>query len=236
LRREERRVYDVTIPIAETTTVENVRTTVEMAHDYRDIAVIVGDTGTGKTTAIRKYAEENPGAAAVVYAYAGITQYRLMAEIARTLGVYSNGSQAVLVDRIVEGTKGRDLALIIDQADYLTGGALELLRCITVDMAEIGLVLVGLPRLETRLRNLRNDHEQLSSRVGTFIRTGRMKNDDAAKIIIGVWEVAPEEVVRGLTKAASGSIRTLIKLIGRTNRIILVYRKEVPDLDMIISV
>jgi DNA transposition AAA+ family ATPase len=235
LKREKRRVSDVAIPIAETTTIENIYTAVEMAHDYRDIAVIVGEAGSGKTTAIRKYEAENPGAVVMVYAYPGITQYKLIMEIARALGAYCNGSQAVLVDRVIEGLKGRDLVLVIDQADYLTDGALELLRCISVDMSEVGLVLVGLPRLEMRLRNLRNDHEQLLSRVGTFLKIGKMKAVDASKIISGVWESASEEVINGLTKAASGSMRTLIKLIERTNRIMLVYRKEIPDLEIITS-
>jgi DNA transposition AAA+ family ATPase len=79
---------------------------------------------------IRKYEAENPGAAVVVYAYPGITQFKLMAEIARSIGVYGKGSKAVLIDRIVEGLKGRDLVLIIDQADYLNNSDLELLRCI----------------------------------------------------------------------------------------------------------
>lgn len=236
LRRENRRVSDdVAIPIAETSTIENIRMAIEMAHDYRDIAVIVGEAGLGKTTSINEYKSENPGAVAVVYAYPGITQYRLITEIARALGVYGNGSQAVLVDRILEGLRGRDLVLIIDQADYLTDGSLELLRCISVDMSDVGLVLVGLPRLEMRLRNLRNDHEQLLSRVGTFLKIGKMKAADAAKIISGVWESASEEVINGLTKTASGSIRTLIKLIERTHRIMLVYRKEIPDLEIITS-
>jgi DNA transposition AAA+ family ATPase len=89
-----------------------------MAHDYRDIAVIVGEAGTGKTTAIHRYEVENPGAAVVVYAYPGITQYKLTVEIARAIGSYGKGSQAVLIERIVEGLRGRDLVLI-DQTNFL---------------------------------------------------------------------------------------------------------------------
>lgn len=60
------------------------------------------------------------------------------------------------------------MVVIIDQADYLSDASLELLRCIIVDMAEVGLVLVGMPRLKMKLENLANDHEQLLSWVGTF--------------------------------------------------------------------
>jgi DNA transposition AAA+ family ATPase len=185
LRREERRVIRCNCTDVDTITIENIKMAVEMAHDYRDIAVIVGEAGVGKTTAIHKYEAENPEAAAVVYA-SGITQYKLMIEIARAIGVYGNGTKTVLIDRIVEGLRGRDLVLIIDQADYLNNGSLELLRCISIDMIEIGLVLVWLPCLETRLRNLRNDHEQLLSRVCTFLKIGKIKAEDEAKIIHGI--------------------------------------------------
>ena len=236
LGREGRRVSNITIPIAETTTIENIRVAVEMAHDYRDITVIVGEAGCGKTTAIRRYEAENPGAAIVIYVLQEITISKLLALIADAIGVYGKGgTKTMLIDRIVAELKGRDMVLIIDQADYLPDRALELLRCITVDMAEVGLVLVGMPRLEMQLRNLRNDHEQLLSRVGTFLKVERLRAGDAEKIIRGVWESASDEVIKGITKLASGSMRTLAKLIERTHRIMVVYRQEVPTYDMVIS-
>jgi hypothetical protein len=92
-------------------------------------------------------------------------------------------------------------------------------------MAEVGLVLVGLPRLKTHLENLRNDHEQLLSRVGTFLKVERMKGADAMKIIQSVWQSASEEVISALTMSANGSVRTLVKLIGRVHRIMAVNRR-----------
>lgn len=232
LEREERRVSDVVIPIVETTTVENIRRAVEMAHDYKDIAVITGDAGTGKTTAIRRYEEESHAARAV-YAYPGMSQQKLIIEIARSLGVYQKGVKSVLIERIVEELRGRDMVLIIDQADYLTDASLELLRCIIVDMAEVGLVLVGLPRLKMQLENLRNDHEQLLSRVGTFLKVERMKAVDAARIIQRVWQSASEDVIGAMTKSANGSVRTLVKLIGRIHRIMAVNRLETPTAEAV---
>jgi DNA transposition AAA+ family ATPase len=236
LKREEWRESDtIAIPIVETTTIDNIRTAVEMAYDYRDIAVIVGPAGTGKTTAIKQYEAENPGSAVVVYVHQGITPYRLLVTIAEAIGVYGKGSKSVLVNRIVDELRGRSMVLIIDQADYLPDRALELLRCITVDMAEVGLVLVGLPKLKTQLRNLHNDHEQLLSRVGTFLEIDRMRDSDAEKIIRGVWESAAAEVITGIIKAASGSTRKLIKLIERTHRIMVVYRQKMPTYDIVTS-
>jgi DNA transposition AAA+ family ATPase len=227
LVREKRRISKVSIPIVETTTIENIRQAVEMAHDYKDITVITGDAGTGKTTAIRQYVEESHAAVAV-YVYQGMTQQKLIIEIARSIGVYQKGVKSVLIERIVEELKGRDMVLIIDQADYLTDASLELLRCIIVDMAEVGLVLVGMPRLKMYLENLRNDHEQLLSRVGTFLRVERMKAADAAKIIQSVWQSASQEVINALTKPANGNVRTLVNLIERVHRIMAINNLETP--------
>jgi DNA transposition AAA+ family ATPase len=232
LDREERRVSDVVIPVVETTTVENIRRAVEMAHDYKDIAVITGDAGTGKTTAITRYAEESRAAIAV-YAPRDVTQSKLIIEVARAVGVDLKGGKWVLIDRIVGELKGRDTVLIIDQADYLTDATLELLRCIIVDMAGIGLVLIGLPRLKTKLENLRNDHEQLLSRVGTFLKVERMKPADAARIIQSVWQPASAEVISAMTKSANGSVRTLVKLIECVHRILGVNRLETPTAEAV---
>jgi DNA transposition AAA+ family ATPase len=125
------------------------------------------------------------------------------------------------------------MVLIVDQADYLSDAALELLRCIIVDMAEVGLVLVGLPRLKIQLENLQNDHEQLLSRVGTFLKVNRMRDEDAMKIIQSVWESASQEVITALTKCAHGSVRTLVKLIGHVHRIMVVNWLEAPTYEAV---
>jgi DNA transposition AAA+ family ATPase len=91
LEREGLRRADVVIPIVETTTVENISRAVEMAHICKDIAVITGDAGTGKTTAIKLYAAESRAAFAV-YVCHDLTQYQLVIEIARAVGVSPKGS------------------------------------------------------------------------------------------------------------------------------------------------
>jgi hypothetical protein len=50
-------------------------------------------------------------------------------------------------------------------------------------MTELGLVLVGLPRLKMQLENLRNEHEQRLSRVGTFLKVNRMKAEDGQRLL-----------------------------------------------------
>jgi DNA transposition AAA+ family ATPase len=234
LEREAQRIVEISIPVVETITTENISRAVEMAHICKDIAVITGDAGTGKTTSIKRYVEESHSAFAV-YVCHDLTQYQLVIEIARTVGVSQKGSKFAIIDRIVGELKGRDTVLIVDQADYLTDASLELLRCIIVDMAEVGLVLVGLPGLRMQLENLRNDHEQLLSRVGTFLKVGRMRTGDATKIIQSVWQSAAQEVITALTKSANGSVRTLVKLMGHVHRIMAVNQLETPTYEAVID-
>jgi DNA transposition AAA+ family ATPase len=187
LEREERRLIQFAVPVVQTITIENVCQAVEMAHDYKDIAVIIGESGFGKTTAVNQYAEYNPGAVFVMRAYKSIIQQKTVAGIAKAIGISSIGSKSVLVDNIIDALKGRDAVLIIDEADYLSDASLELLRCIIVDAAEVGLVLVGLPRLAKRITTISNDHSQILTRVGTFLNINGMNTQDSEKIIQNVY-------------------------------------------------
>jgi DNA transposition AAA+ family ATPase len=68
---------------------------------------------------------------------------------------------------------------MIDEADYLSDSSLELVRRIINDNAQTGVVLVGLSRLKYKLENLRNDHQQLTSRVGVLLEVKRLSKADA---------------------------------------------------------
>lgn len=233
LAREERRAASADIPFVMTVMAENFYRAVEMAHDYKNIALITGEAGAGKTTACRRYALDNPGAAAVVYAYPGMSQQKLLSEIAGELGLGRKGSKSALIDRVVEELRGRDVAVIIDQADYLTDASLELLRCVIVDMAEAGLVLVGLPRLDGQLRALRNDHDQLLSRVCGALKVGRMRAEDAELIARGVWADVGADALGEFVKSARGSVRTLVNLIKLAYRVCAINRLDAPTAEAV---
>jgi DNA transposition AAA+ family ATPase len=232
LKREARRLEKVEIPTAETTVLDQVRRAVSIAQDDADIAVIVGDAGTGKTTALRRYEAESHSAF-LVEVDPSFTKNVLVTEIARTVGVDPKGGMTLVISRIIDTLRERDAVLIIDEADYLSDSSLELVRRIINDKAKTGVVLAGLPRLEYKLRNLRNDHEQLASRVGVLLKVGRMNNADAVKILSGVWKNLDKEAVNAFTAMAGGSVRTLVKLMGRVHQIMGINRLETPDVDVV---
>ena len=232
LSREARRLEQLEIPVAETTVMDKVRRAITIAQDEADIAVIIGDAGTGKTTALRQYAKEDPSAI-MIEVDPSFTQITLMHEIARALGVETKGAHNVVVERVIEALSGRDAVLIVDEADYLSDSALEILRRVINDKSHTGVVLVGLPRLEYKIRNLRNDHQQLQSRIGVMVKLGKLTKTDASKIVSGVWKDVAKDTLAAFADAASGSTRTLTKLMSRVHQLMILNKVAAPDAEII---
>jgi DNA transposition AAA+ family ATPase len=232
LKREERRIAKIEIPVVATHALDSIRNGISITQDERDIAVIVGDSGTGKTTALRTVVNENPSAI-LLEADSSFTKNVLVAEIARAVGVETKGGMTTVIGRIVEALRGRDTVIMIDEADYLSNASLELVRRVIHDKAQTGVVLVGLPRLKYQLENRRNDHEQLTSRVGVMLEVKGLARKDAVKIIEGVWKELPKETIDTFFKAAKGSARTLVKLIGRVHQTMAINRIDTPNAEVI---
>jgi DNA transposition AAA+ family ATPase len=232
LKREARRLAGIEVPTAETAVMEQVRRAIAIAQDEASIAVIIGEAGSGKTTALRQYAKESHSAL-LVDVDPSFSKVVLMNEIARALGVEDKGGMNAVIERVIEALKDRDAVVIIDEADYLSDGSLELVRRIINDKAHTGVVLVGLPTLEYKIRNLNNDHEQIISRVGVMVKLGRLRKADAEKILAGVWRDLSRETVDAFIKGAGGSTRTLVKLMGRVHQMMKINRVEKPDTEII---
>jgi DNA transposition AAA+ family ATPase len=232
LSRMTRRITKIDVPVAETTALDSVRKAAAMAQDEADIAVIVGDSGTGKTTALRAYAAESHSAV-LIEVDSSFTKNVLIEEIARAIGVETKGSLTAIIKRVVETLRGRDTVIMIDEADYLSDGSLELVRRVINDKAQTGVVLAGLPRLKYKLENLRNDHQQLTSRVGVLLEIKRLSKQDVVKIIDGVWRGLAKDTIEAFVKLAGGSVRTLVKLIGRAHQVMKINQIDAPDAEVI---
>jgi DNA transposition AAA+ family ATPase len=232
LKRDTRRLELVTIPTAHTSVTEKVIRAVTIAQDEATIAVIIGDSGCGKTTALRQYMRESHSAL-MVDVDPSFSQSRLLEEISRVAGIDTSGNKSFIIDRIITTLRGRDAVLIVDEADYLSDSSLELLRRIIHDKALTGLVLAGLPRLEYKIKNLRNDHQQLQSRVGVMIKLGNLNKHDAEKILCGVWKDLPKETIDVFIKTSNGSTRTLVKLMERVHQLMEINKAEKPNADII---
>ncbi|MDR0877249.1 MAG: hypothetical protein LBN21_04295, partial [Treponema sp.] len=54
-------------------------------------------------------------------------------------------------------------------------------------------------------------------------------------IIAGVWNGVAKEAAEAFIKTANGSVRTLVKLMGRVHQVMGINRLEQPDAEVIAS-
>lgn len=233
MEREQSRRARRAVPIAETENMRRIMNAISIAHEERDIAVIAGPAGVGKSTALRRYAEANPNSSILIEVDESMNKISLMQELADHLGLDRKGSHTELVRRVCQTLSDRDLIVIIDEADYLNDGALELARRIVNDKGRSGLVLVGLQRLVFRIKNLKNDHQQLASRVGVLLEVEELKAADAERIVRSVWPELEKDAMAAFVKSADGSARALAKLIDRAHRTAVANDLSFPDVETV---
>ena len=164
LARDEQRRASLAIPIVETKTTRNIDTICSTTHANNAISVVYGAAGTGKSTALARYAKENTGVY-LIEVDQSFSLTVLASEICRVIGINPTGTNAILTKRIQEKLQNMDALLIFDECDYLSTRTLEWIRRVIHDKSQCGVILAGLQRLEFELKNQKNAHDQLVSRV-----------------------------------------------------------------------
>lgn len=211
LRRESNRAGILQIPVVFTGNYKYINSALAVAQEEYDIAVIVGAAGTGKTTALKAYAQRN--SAIYIKAHRGLTMHRLFSHIAELLGLpHGPGKRSLglagICAAITETLEPRDTLLIIDEAEYLSDNSLELLRQVIHDDSRCGLALCGLPKLAGLLRNMVNDHEQLLSRVGVYAQLEPVPQSDFGLLMDKAWPDLPQPLREGIYRASLNQTRT----------------------------
>ena len=222
------------IPVVETTTVKTVMNAISMAHTEHDIALIVADAGSSKTTSAKLYADKNESTTVYIPVVAGMNRKMLVVEIAKQLGVETMRVPLnVLIQTTAQALADRDSLVILDEADYLKADALEFCRRLVYDLGESGLVLMGLPRLRAMIQNLRNDHRQLESRIGINVQLEGLTEADATLIAREVWPDCDMEIVNTLFAISKSDVRQFVKLIERAQNTMVLNQLDKPTVDVI---
>jgi len=160
-----------------TKNVRRYQTVAKICHAEGEIGVVTGEAGVSKTCGAKYYEERNPGSVILIEVAVGMTSKVLAQEIHKAIGLDGSGTLYSMFLNIVEKLKGTNRLIAIDEAENLPTSGLELARRIH-DMAGIGVVLSGLPRLLTNLRGLKGEFKQLSSRVAIKAELGEPDEDD----------------------------------------------------------
>jgi len=169
-RATEREEATFNTPIVETSVYLHVKAACVRAHKYRNFAVVSAFVGTGKTTALKRYAKEYSNVY-LIEADPDMNGSVLVSTIVELTGAivhcsnrYGTGTKAEKMRAVISHLKGTDSLLIIDEAETVTTQTLEYVRRIS-DKAGIGVVLSGTEKLKPLIKDPHGRFGQISSRV-----------------------------------------------------------------------
>ena len=163
------------------------------AHKYNDIALVAGDAGAGKTTALEHYRDSNAGVTMVTVNTCTTSATSVLKLIADKIGRATDGRRSAVMQELISQLSGSNRLIIIDEADRLSLQALQAIRDLN-DQAHVGIILSG------------NDKIYKQMLTG---QKGREFDQEMQHIFPGV----PESCLAFLIQMANlESLRTAIKL------------------------
>ena len=226
LEIEELRESRVTLDFVRTSVVDEVFDIAKTCHVENEIGVCYGEAGIGKTFAVKQYAIDNSDVV-LVEADLGYTPKVLFSEIHKKLGFDGVGTIHGMFLDILDKLKASGRLIIVDEAEHLPYKSLELLRRI-YDKAQVGILLVGMPRLIMNLKGEKRQYAQLYSRVGIATKLNPLTEEDK-ELIMSKLLPNYKSVYPTLSSFCGGNTRVLTKLLVRAIRIAELNNIEVND-------
>jgi len=214
------------IPFCPITNADIVFQIARTCHLEQEIGVLVGEAGTGKTKAAKEYSKQNPD---VIFIEADLsfTTKVFFRELHKKLGMDGNGGIYDLFTDCIEKLADSNRLIIIDEAENLPYRALDMVRRL-YDKANIGILLIGLPRLIANLRGKRGEFKQLYSRVGIVMTLDEFSEADT-KLIVQTIFPNTNGLFKTFHELAKGNGRKLEKLILRTSRAARSGKRDITD-------
>lgn len=160
---------------------------VRLATAWGDMRIVTGESGFGKTTALKRIKADDE-TVILVECYKGMRKNRFMAKLALAAGVKAKGSFDVLFEAICEALDGSKRVILIDECEHLPIEAIDAVRRIN-DFCGCGVVLVGLPVFLSLLK--RPEYSYIYNRTAIPVQLKAL-NDYDIQGMIGTmcsWEV-----------------------------------------------
>lgn len=181
------------------------------AHIKNDIALIAGDAGAGKTTALEYYKEHNTGVIMVTANSCTTSATAVLKLIAEQVGKQIDGRRSALMNELVTQLKDSNRLIIIDEADHLTLQALQAVRNLN-DQAKVGVILAGNDKIYRQMLTGQKGHEFDQIRTRIIVRK-RVENNYTVEEMQHIFSGASEDCLSFLIQMANyESLRTAIKL------------------------
>ena len=202
----------------ETPTVRNIWRVVDYCRNFRDIGVVVGEPGVGKTTALTKYDALNGGYICTPSPAMSASLSAALRMIGETLGVYLpmrvSEVHRLICNRLSGYRESKDI-LIVDEAQNLNDQVIDELRCIH-DETRLPMVFSGNASLRSRFNNTRvASFAQFTSRVGMRLDVERPARADVLALAKQA-NATDGKAVAYLERFAltAGGLRLVAKLLG----------------------
>lgn len=186
--------------------------TADQCRLFCDMGVCYGDAGIGKTQAAREYALRH-GETILIECLPGYSPRAFLLALRDRLCKSDCKTLDAIFAAIVDKLKGSGRLIIIDEAEKLPYKTLEYVRRIH-DMADIGILLVGMQELIGNLKGFNNQYRQLYSRIAIGIKLGNITEDDA-RAIIGILSPGDEDLTRVFYTTGDHNARRMSKIIKR---------------------
>ncbi len=184
-------------------------TGLNLARLAEDLVMVYGEPGVGKTVTLEHYRETYPNVWLSSMSPDTSGKVPMLEELGAAMGLSLSGGAAPMRRQIVTRVRDTGGLIIVDEAQHLSGDALDELRCIH-DRAGIGMALCGNPLLKTRVDTL----SQVNSRIGKKVRLGRPPHADVA-MLAAHFSVDGEDEMRLLHTISChpGGLRCLVKTL-----------------------
>lgn len=196
----------------------------QYAVEEREIAVLTGDIGSGKTTLSRALMDRNDQDRFVMIVNPRLTPLQLLRELALRLEIEVPRHRAELVDALSDRLfelhqEGHGVVLVVDEAQLIPGKStfdeIRLLSNFQLDDQNLlSIVLIGQPELRKRL--MHPTYRALRQRVGMWYNLEPLSEEDTLAYVqfrLGVAgakaEVFTEDAVRAV-HAFTGGVPRLI--------------------------
>jgi len=206
----------------ETQTAKIILEKCQEADERRELALLYGPSGIGKTFVVEEFIErcekqansEKPEVLFVT-AHAASTPKSLMAALCLQAGIPHSGTAPTLAESLVRRLETGHFLIIVDEANHLDIEAMELLRYV-YDRGRLGVVLIGTLRLYEIFTNgsrPASELEQLWSRVGICELLPGLTEYEARQIIQQALGRIPETTTKQILRQTGNSIRRLARLL-----------------------
>lgn len=211
LHVEEERLKDGTPGYVRGSVHKLMQVVLDRTRKHQNFGILTGYVGVGKTRTTKEYRATHPQTL-LVEASPNMTPGVLLCELLEQLNTAAPAGLDRKFREVVRVLRGTNYLVIVDEAEKLSGAALEYLRRIR-DMATVGVVLTGTEKLSSLIKPQHGQFDQVRSRVGmwpkTIERITRDDADDMAREALAEAGELGDDVLDALWAYSDGSARVL---------------------------